>query len=230
MVHGVCNAVFAGTLAGIRTAACRRTCGEARVQRSQEPPDCVCHVPAESCQNSSVSFFDTSAKGTRFADMLQLEDLKRHSRSELHLEALREGPHSSRQSAESEKPQDGGTPTPAQIRLAVECCRRPRSGQTVEYEAKAKLASRADARNFPTARSTATEFSRIMQAMAAALRAEDCVLIKSVVAAALSEDAPCQDVSPYEVCLVGSPGRQQGLLGHARHAGRQRLPAACSMP
>ena len=189
MGHGVCNAVFAGTRAGIQTAACPHMCGETRVQRAQEPPGC--NVLAQSVTpESSISSFDKSAKGTRYADTLQLEDLKRHSRSELHLDALRQGPHASRQPAETDMPQDGGTPTPAQIRLALECCRRPRSGQTVEYEAKAKLASRADARNFPIARSTTTEFSRIMQAMAAALRAEDRVLMKRVVAAALSEDAP----------------------------------------
>ena len=85
-------------------------------------------------------------------------------------------------------PLDSATPTAAQIRLAVEVLRRPRSGQTVEFESKAKLSARSDPRNFPIAHSTTNEFGRITEAMARTLREDDLDLLKTVVAAGLYED------------------------------------------
>ncbi|CAE7238737.1 unnamed protein product [Symbiodinium sp. CCMP2592] len=142
------------------------------------------------------------------SDLLQIEDLKRHAQSEMHIEALRRGPHAAAAADSSGMGvPDQGTPTAAQIRLAVECLRRARSGQTVEYQAKAELAGRADSRNFPLARSNGTEFSRIMAAAASVLRDEDRSLMRNVVAAAISEDVS-KDYLGMRIVLVDKTFRQ----------------------
>ena len=123
--------------------------------------------------------------------MLQLEDLRRHAKSELHLNSLREilGPAVGSEDKSNEAI-DTCVATPAQIRLAVEVLRKPRSGLTGEYSAKCELARRADALNFPLGRSGPHEFARIISAITKALRNEDRRLIAKCVAVGWAEDPP----------------------------------------
>ena len=124
-----------------------------------------------------------------FTDTLQLEDLRRHAKSELHTNLLREmlGPAAGSED-KSDEATDTCVPTPAQIRLAVEILRRPRSGLTGEYSAKCELARRADSVNFPLGRSGPHEFARIISAITKALRNEDRRLVSQCVAAGWAEE------------------------------------------
>ena len=106
---------------------------------------------------------------TRFADVLQLVDLKRHATTELHVQSLTFG---SAEPSSAHASPAATAPTPAQVRLAIEVAKQPRAGQGVGYASRCELAGRADPMNYPMARSSQTEHARIMQAIAAVLREE----------------------------------------------------------
>ena len=105
---------------------------------------------------------------TRFADVLQLQDLKRHEDSEQHIKNLVVEQPLESVPAEA----DATVPTPGQVHLAIQVLMEPRSGQSVGYASRCELANRADPGNFPLARSSPCDHAKIITATAAVLREE----------------------------------------------------------
>ena len=121
--------------------------------------------------------------------VLQIEDLKNHAKSHQHLQSLgRLGQQAeSRADGNASRKPDTTVPTPAQIRLAIEVVREARSAQGDSYKSRAELARRNDEMNYPLAKSTRSEHSRIISAVAATLRDGDRDLHKRCLAAGWAE-------------------------------------------
>ena len=108
-----------------------------------------CTVCAQSYTAKGVaSSFATFVKGQ--TGILQVEDLIRHSRSDVHVSAAM---HKSSQVQDlpptSMPEKQPPYPTAAQIRLCFEVANTPLGAQSSEYERKAMLASRGDGANYP---------------------------------------------------------------------------------
>ncbi|CAE7337953.1 unnamed protein product, partial [Symbiodinium necroappetens] len=99
---------------------------------------------------------------TRFGDVLQLQDLKRHEETDLHINSLVVEQPLETVSAKA----DATVPTPGQVHLAIQVLREPHSGQSVGYASRSELANRSDPGNFPLGRSSPCEHAKIVSAVA----------------------------------------------------------------
>ena len=121
---------------------------------------------------SVVCFRTASAQvpASRFADVLQLEDLRRHQQSTMHIQAL-EKLNGRGVAVEAVDAVTVSTvPTAAQVRLAVEVLQQPQAGQGASYASRCELGRRGDPSNFPWARSQATDHADIICHIATCLR------------------------------------------------------------
>ncbi|CAE7233601.1 unnamed protein product [Symbiodinium sp. CCMP2592] len=100
---------------------------------------------------------------TRFGDVLQLQDLKRHEETDLHVSSLLVEQPVEAVSAKA----DATAPTAGQVHLAIQVLMEPRSGQSVGYASRCELAHRSDPGNFPLQRASPCEHSKIISALAA---------------------------------------------------------------
>ena len=130
--------------------------------------------------------FPEVASSCKYADRLQLEDLRRHGQSDLHCSSL-QSLCASLPTDPVQQKMDNTVPTPAQVRLGVEVVLSPAAGQTSTHASKCELAGRGDPLNFPLARSGAAEHSRIIDAVAQTLLDMDRELFKACVAAGFSQ-------------------------------------------
>ncbi|CAE7623486.1 unnamed protein product [Symbiodinium sp. CCMP2592] len=113
---------------------------------------------------SRLSFaFSSEVPLTRFGDVLQLQDLKRHEETDLHVSSLLVEQPVEAVSAKA----DATAPTAGQVHLAIQVLMEPRSGQSVGYASRCELAHRSDPGNFPLQRASPCEHSKIISALAA---------------------------------------------------------------
>ena len=140
-------------------------------------------------------------------DILQIEDLKRHNRSTLHmssLAALQLAATAKEPDREHEKI-DQTVPTVAQVQRALDTLHNnTRSGHGNLYSQECGRSRVSDPINFPLGRSTAKEFGKIIQAAAFVEMASDRVRFKQAVAAGWAE-ARCPSQPKFQQSLVLGP-------------------------
>ena len=133
---------------------------------------CKVCASAESSQKKGTSWTEYTV-GSSPANVLQIEDLKRHAKTALHQALMRsqgQGPGPAVPGDGGHWPQNSLVPTAAQIRLSIEVARTPLGAQSLEYERKAMLAARSDQRNFPGSFNTRDTHSRIVKSIATVLQ------------------------------------------------------------
>ena len=116
--------------------------------------------------------------------------MKRHSESEIHLQALETLSKAAAGEGDEQKsaPDDGTVPTTAQVHLAIDLLKTStRAGQGALFETSCARLRRADPTNFPVGRSTRSTWSQIIQAAAAVERDVDVELLKRCRAIGWSE-------------------------------------------
>ena len=123
---------------------------------------------------------------------MQLEDLRRHGESKLHLDALQKRQAAASGSVYVQPERDNSIPTSAQLHRAVECLKKQtRAGQGCLYETSCRQSRVSDPFNFPEGRSTAKEGMKLTRASAAVEQDKDRQLLREALAAGWAE-AACQ--------------------------------------
>jgi hypothetical protein len=142
--------------------------------------------------NSRLAVFRFFKNSNPVLRCLQLEDLRRHAKWEVHHKAFAAklqvdivaASQSSHEAAAASQTlgacagtNANTTPTVAQFRLSLEVVNAPLGAQAAEYERKAFLANRSDPRNFPLAHCHRYDHMRIIECFSKALYEQDRKMI-----------------------------------------------------